>query len=125
MGEQVETLEDGAEQGALARQLPLVGRAPVAAPTERHVGDADLAGVGRLQPVEAAQEGGLARARRADDDDRLALAHGERHVAQHRPSAEALRHAARVEEDGALPHHEGSARSTRSEAQARAEMSAQ
>ncbi len=47
------------------------------------VADEDLAGIVRQQPVDAAQQRGLAAAGRADDRDDLAFAHVEVDVAEH------------------------------------------
>ena len=66
MGEEVEALEDHAHFLADFAYVGVGARDAILL-------DPDLAGVEVLEPVHAAQEGALARAGRADDEDDLAL----------------------------------------------------
>ena len=78
--EEVEVLEDEAD---LAVQLPGVAHG--------RPEDVDLAALDRLQPGDAAQQRGLARAARPDDHDDLAARHVEAHAAQDLDGAVLLR----------------------------------
>jgi hypothetical protein len=94
MREQVEALEDEADL------LPLLGELAVAemdvlavarlALADQLAVDVDAAGARLLEIVDAAQQGGLARAARADDRDDLAAGHIEVDAGQHLEREEAL-----------------------------------
>src|SRR5215510_7871809 len=62
--------------------------------------DHDRSGRRLLQAIEAAQQGRLARARRADHEDELALGHAEVDALQHVQMAEVLVDAAGVDDGG-------------------------
>ena len=64
--------------------------AAVAAADDVHAADLDLAGGRVLEEVEAAQEGALARAGRADEHDDLALVHLQVDALEHVVAAEVL-----------------------------------
>ena len=93
--EEVPLLEHEADAAAHARDGALVVGL---AGAERVAAHAHRAGVGALEPVEAAQQRRLARARRAHDGDRLARAHAQRDAVEERAPTEALR------EPGDLDH---------------------
>src|SRR5207244_2698930 len=91
---QVEALEDEADLGPLARDVPLgvldepaVAAGPVA---DEVAVDFDAATVDLLKMVDTAQEGRLAGARGADDTDDLLLAHVQGDAIQHLVPAKVL-----------------------------------
>ena len=97
--EEVVGLEDEAEPAADRDRV------------DRGVGDhlaveEDVAVVDLLQQVDAAQQGGLARARGADQRHRLVLGDLQVDAAQHLALAEGLGHAADLE-DRRRAHHRG------------------
>src|SRR4051794_21953073 len=73
--------------------MKLVELASVLAVADELAVDPEATGVDALQVVDAAQEGRLARARRAEHAHHLARADLERHPAKHLESTEALVHA--------------------------------
>ena len=97
MREQVELLEDHAHAAALGGHPPVRQGAQVASmelvaeqfPVEVHGPAVDA-----LQLVDAADQGGLARAGRADHRDDLALVHVQAHPVERRVVAELLAHVA-------------------------------
>jgi hypothetical protein len=116
--EQVEALEHEADAAALARQHGLAVLAAGHVAADQVAAQPDLARIGRLQPVQAAQEGGLARPRGADQHHGLALGHGQRGIAQHLPAGKALA------DIGGLQyrfHHAGNRLSSQRESQASAD----
>ena len=91
---QVKALEDEADLGPLARDVPLrvldelaVAAGPIA---DEVPVDFDAATVDLLQMIDTAQEGRLAGARRADDADDLLLAHVQGDAIQHLVPAKVL-----------------------------------
>ncbi len=93
MRKQIEQLKHHADVGANARELALSAaatRGPFAAVADLHAVDRDRAGIIGLEQVHAAQHGGLAAARSADDADHLAARNVEIDAAQHLVLAEAL-----------------------------------
>ena len=91
--EQVEPLEDHADLRPLprGRALAVLDDPPVLlAVADQPPVDLDPARVELLEMVDAPDQRRLARARRADQADRLAAAHLERHSLQHLEPAEAL-----------------------------------
>ena len=84
--EEGRVLEDHADAAPLGRdEGRRAGQDPIA--------DADLAGVGALQAGDAAQEGGLAAAARAEQRDQPARRHRQVDAPQHLGGAEGLRQA--------------------------------
>ncbi len=67
-------------------------------PETRSFVQADLAALDRIQPVDAAEQGGLAAARRADQANHLVLVDREVEAAQHRVLAVALVDIAHLQE---------------------------
>ena len=99
---EIELLEDHRELGADAVDLLHVGgRRPAVA--RRHLDqlalDPDLAAVRRLEEVDAAQEGRLARSRRAEDRDHVMLVRRQRNALEHVVGAEGLADGLDVERD--------------------------
>ena len=94
MRPEIEALEHHAELGADAVDLFPVGRTrgPVAflAHLDRLARDGDDAEIRRLQKIDATQKRALARTRRAEDRDDVAVASGKRNAAQDFDLAEAL-----------------------------------
>ena len=64
--------------------------------------DENLAGVDGLESVDGATKRGLARARRADNHDNLALANFEVNVLEHVEAAKVLVHVAKLDDGSAL-----------------------
>ena len=91
MREEVVALEDDAD---LLAQLAQVGRGVV----DRLAVEHDPSALDRLEPVDAAQHGALARARAADDGDDLAGLDRERDAVEHGVGAEALDHVVELNE---------------------------
>ena len=95
MGEQVEVLENHADLGSALAHLAIaqfVEPAPAFPITHHLAVHGQAAAVHLLQMVYAAQESGLARARRPDYAQDLALAHLEVDAAQDLQAAEVLSH---------------------------------
>ena len=103
VGEQVERLEHHADFG------PEVGEFPAFLGQGLAV-DADVAGVDGLQAVDGAAHRGLAGAGRSDDDEHLALVHGEVDVLEDVQVAEVLLDVGQLDErvaGGLVTRHEG------------------
>ena len=121
MREQVEALEDEAELALLAREPGFGERLAPAELTDEAVADrlvpeTDVAGIGRLEMVEAAQDRRLAGAGGADQDERLPVRDLEGDAFEDLPFAEALGEPIDLQERCHRAHHDGSRRSTTREA---------
>ena len=95
VGEEVEALEDHADRGALPGHLgflQLVEGVALLAVADDGAVDGDPPAVDLLQVVDAAQEGGFARAGRAEDHHHLAAAHVQVDALEHLEAAKALVH---------------------------------
>ncbi len=90
MREQVEALKHEAEAAALSRQFGFGQRAALLRQADTLAAKADRAAVRSFQEVETAQEGGLARTRRPDQHDGLAMSNLQRDGGQDDLVAEAL-----------------------------------
>ncbi|MCY1551552.1 hypothetical protein D9M68_878900 [compost metagenome] len=82
MGEQVEVLEDEADVLAQLADQPLLVLQRLAG-VDLDLADLDQAAAGFFQQVEAAQQGGLARAAGADDGHHFARRHGQVDALEH------------------------------------------
>ena len=98
--------EHHAEPGADAIDLTAVRRCHPAAPVGPHAdqlsADVDLACVGNLQQVDAAEQRALAGAAGAQDGDHVVLVGGQRDALQHLQVAEALVEVVHVERGAGL-----------------------
>src|SRR4029077_5028177 len=95
VGEQVELLEDDSDALPDGGDVDALGSDLLAL-------EEDAAALDRLQQVDAAEQGALAAAAGADDDDHLAPLHIEVDAVQHEVVAEALAHALEPDARAAL-----------------------
>ena len=101
MGEEVEALEDHADVAALPGDLLVVQAVQLAAAvgiTHEFAVDPDPAAVDRLQLVDAAQEGRLARTRGSEEADHLTLVDVHVDALEHLIGAEGLGDIHRVDQ---------------------------
>ena len=90
VGEEVELLEHHADAGTEAREIAAPGHRMAGSEVDGAVADPQRAGRGRLEQVDAAQEGRLATARGADHHHHLAAMDVERYAAHGLDRAVAL-----------------------------------
>src|SRR5580692_9105869 len=92
-----EMLEHHPDMGADVRQLAVAHDDAAPADADFLAVQINMAGIGAFEPVDTAQQRRLARTRRAQHANRLALLNVEADVAQHFEIAEALGYADHVE----------------------------